>query len=336
MPYMIFYDNLAVLIAINRINFPMRDKRDCMKNKILFTILIGIFGKQIFAGEQTNLERGKYIFNLSGCMNCHSPDRNKPLAGGLEMNTPFGKFYTPNISKDPKFGIGNWTDKDFIRAVKKGISPSGKFYYPFFTFSSFTKLTDEDVIAMRAYMNTLPASTNENKAHQVKFPLNQRAILVGWRALNFKKNLVSTKEEAVFKYQGTFRKHEDKSDEWNNGAYLVEAALHCTECHTPRNKIGGLEVDKWMSGALFSDEKNPAANITPDATTGLKWGREDWKTFLSDGTTPDGDDVGGEMYKVIKYGTRTLSESDMDDVITYLMDLKPIKTSLELKKQQQN
>jgi mono/diheme cytochrome c family protein len=269
--------------------------------------------------------RGKYIFNSSGCMNCHSPDRNLPLTGGRKMETSFGTFYTPNISSDKKFGIGSWTDEQFLTAVKRGISPEGQYYYPSFSFASYSKLTDEDVLAMRAYMNTLPSYQNQNKPHDIKFPLNQRKILLAWRALNFRKKHVSSADENVFKYQGTFRPHNDKSKEWNNGAYLAEASLHCTECHTPRNKLGGLVVNKWMAGGIVQDEEKPAVNITSDKDSGLgKWSKEDWKTFLTDGSTPDGGDVGGEMYRIVKYGTAKLTESDLDDVITYLQDLKAV------------
>ncbi|MGZ3788399.1 MAG: c-type cytochrome [Bacteriovorax sp.] len=271
------------------------------------------------------LERGKYIFNSSGCMNCHSPDRNQPLTGGKKMVSSFGTFYTPNISSDKNFGIGSWTDEQFLTAVKRGISPSGEYYYPSFSFASYSKLTDEDVLAMRAYMNTLPPFQNQNRPHELKFPFNQRKILLAWRALNFRKDHVSIPQETVFKYQGTFRPHKDKTKEWNNGAYLVEASLHCTECHTPRNKLGGLEENKWMAGGIVQDEDEPAANITSDKETGLgKWGRDDWKTFLTDGSKPDGDEVSGEMYRIIKYGTSKLSASDLDDVITYLQDLKAV------------
>ena len=298
--------------------------------KMLFIQLFLLISTSAFADQTVDqrLERGKYIFNTSGCMNCHSPDRNKPLTGGKKMVTSFGTFYTPNISADTRFGIGAWTDQQFLAAVKKGISPAGQYYYPSFSFASYAKLTDEDVLSMRAYINSLPASQNEKKPHELKFPYNKREILFAWRALNFKKNFITKAEENVFKYQGTFRAHPAKSKEWNNGAYLVEASLHCTECHTPRNKVGGLIVNKWMAGGIVQDEDNPAPNLTTDINTGLgKWTKEDWKTFLKDGSTPDGGDVGGEMYRIVKYGTAKLTESDLDDVITYLQDLKAVSNT---------
>ena len=297
--------------------------------KLSFILLTAFFCSTAFSDSSgRNIERGKYIFNSSGCMNCHSPDRARPLSGGKKMATSFGTFFTPNITPDKVNGIGAWSDEDFLKAVKRGISPDGQYYYPSFSFASYSKLTDSDVLDMRAYMNTLAPLPDKNKPHEIKFPMNQRKILFAWRALNFRREHVSAAEENVFKYQGTFRPHKNKSKEWNNGAYLVEGALHCTECHTPRNSMGGLVVNKWMAGGVLADEDNPASNITPDKDTGLgSWTKEDWTTFLKEGSTPDGDDVGGEMYRIIKYGTAHLTKSDLDDVITYLQDLKPINNT---------
>lgn len=298
----------------------------------LFILTFAFFLSTFAAAQMTHeqkLVRGKYLFNASGCMNCHTPDRNKPLAGGLKMDTDFGSFYTPNITPDKTNGIGSWTEEDFLIAMKKGISPKGKYYYPSFVFTAYTKLTKEDTLAIWEYLKTFAPYPDKNKEHELKFPMNNRKLLLGWRALNFKTDLVTDDEERVFKYAGTFRPRKDKSQSWNNGAYLVEAAFHCTECHTPRNKLGGLQADKWMSGAIIAGEEEPAGNITSDKQTGLgNWSKEDWKTFLTEGTKPDGVDVGGEMYKYIKYGTSKLTEQDLNDVIEYLQSLKPINHSV--------
>ena len=287
----------------------------------------------VIKNNHSQLEKGKYIFQAAGCMNCHSPDKTKPLAGGFKITTTFGDFYTPNISSDSKFGIGSWTDKEFIRAVKKGISPRRTFYYPAFPFTSYTKLTDEDVIAMKAYIMTLPPQAIPSKPSELKPPYNIRPIMIGWRALNFRKHFNTKTEEDVFKYQGAFKPRSDKSDSWNRGAYLVEGALHCTECHTPRNKLGGLESKKWMAGAPFDDGKEIAANLTSDSATGKgSWSVADWETLLTDGDTPSGDEVDGDMWLVVKNGTSKLTDEDRQAVITYLQDLKPINNKVEKQK----
>jgi len=291
-------------------------------------LLIAILFFSTTSFSETTLEKGKYIFMASGCMNCHSPDKSKPLAGGLKIATDFGDFYTPNISSDPKFGIGNWSDKDFLMALRKGISPKKQFYYPSFPFTSYSKLSDEDILAMKTYIMSLPPQAVENKKSVLKSPYNHRALMFAWRALNFKKHFLSEEEKVVTKYQGVYKINPNRSESWNRGAYLVEGALHCTECHTPRNALGGLVAKKWMSGALF-EEKEVAGNLTSDLETGKgAWGSKEWETFLSEGETPEGEIVSGEMWQVIKNGTSKLTDSDRADVAVYLQSLKAVKNTV--------
>lgn len=293
---------------------------------LTIALTISLFSSISFA--DTTLQQGKYIFMASGCMNCHSPDKSKPLAGGLKIATEFGDFYTPNISSDPKFGIGSWTDKDFLRAMRKGISPKKQFYYPAFPFTSYSKLSDEDILNIKTYIMSLPPQAVENKKSVLKSPYNHRSLMLAWRALNFKKHLLTDNEEAVGKYQGSFKRHPNKTESWNRGAYLVEGALHCTECHTPRNALGGLVAKKWMSGAHF-DGKEVASNLTSDLETGKgSWDTSDWETFLSEGETPTGEIVSGDMWQVIKNGTSKLTDSDRTDVIVYLQSLRAVKNTV--------
>jgi mono/diheme cytochrome c family protein len=140
--------------------------------------------------SETKLEKGKYIFMAAGCMNCHTPDKAKPLAGGFKIATNFGNFYTPNISSDTKFGIGNWSDQDFLKALRNGISPKKQFYYPAFPFTSYSKLTDEDILAMKAYIMSLPPQAVENKKSELKSPYNHRSLMFAWRSLNFRKYFI--------------------------------------------------------------------------------------------------------------------------------------------------
>jgi mono/diheme cytochrome c family protein len=300
-----------------------------MISLFLLTLLTTAFAQPV---SVTVIEHGKYMAQAAGCMNCHTADRNAPLAGGVKIATPFGTFYGPNISSDPKFGIGNWSDKDFIKAVKRGISPKNQYYYPAFPFSAYTKLTDSDVLAIRAYLNTLAPQAVASKAHEINFPLNQRKLMYFWRKLNFKQKFLTAGEQRTFKYQGEFRPKVMRTEGWNRGAYLAEAAFHCTECHTPRNKLGGLKTSQWMAGAIYG-EKEIAGNITPHPDAGLgAWTTEDWDLFLSTGETPDGGEVSGEMYRVIRNGTAKLTAEDRADLIEYLQNLKSVNRKMEKQK----
>lgn len=278
--------------------------------------------------EAEIIQHGKYMFDLAGCVHCHTADKTKPLAGGYKLDSQFGTFYTPNITMDIKTGIGTWTESQFLKAMRQGISPKGEYYYPSFPFTNYTKLTDEDILAMFKYLKTLPAVELANKTHVVLFPLNQRKLMIFWRALNFRK-WIDTDVDDYSKVQGVYIPQPDKSASWNRGAYLVDGAMHCTQCHTPHNRLGGLITKKWMSGAFLFGEERPAPNLTADADSDIaNWTTNDWKTFLKQGVTADGNVVGGTMSKIVKVGTSKLTAADSDAVTEYFQSLPPIKSNI--------
>ena len=204
------------------------------------------FGAGGASAQTASAERGAYIFHASGCETCHTDTANKgaPLAGGRALKTPFGTFRTPNVTPDPTHGIGKWSEADFIRALREGLSPSGAQYYPAFPYTAYTKMSDADMKDLRAYMLTLPVSDKPNLPHELGFPFNFRLGVMAWKWLNFTPGplpVVSGKDEA-----------------WTRGRYLVEALGHCAECHTPRDKLGGLVTSKWMAGSADGAEGAPA------------------------------------------------------------------------------
>ncbi len=279
--------------------------------------------------ETPEIVRGRYMFNLSGCVHCHTTDAAKPLAGGYQLKTNFGTFFAPNISPDKKTGIGNWSKGQFLNAMRNGISPSGQYYYPAFPYTSYSKMTDEDIFAIRSYMMTFKPIVQANKAHQVGFPYNQRKVLFFWRLLNFAKVPVLN-EETFRTAKGTFKPLPNRDEVWNRGAYLVEGAFHCAQCHSPRNNLGGFLKNKWMSGAPMPGEKDVAPNISPDHETGLgAWNLATWTQFFKEGVTEDGDVVGGDMAKIVKVGTSKLTEKDLEGVTVYLQSLAPVKNNPE-------
>jgi mono/diheme cytochrome c family protein len=272
--------------------------------------------------------RGKYLFELSSCLTCHTQDASKPLGGGRPMVSGFGTFYSPNISPDVKTGIGAWSASDFLKAMREGISPSNHYYYPVFPFANYSKLSDEDILSIQAFIMTLKPIDNPNKKHEVGFPFDQRFLLALWRPSNFP----TVKDQNIDNYRlakGPFQTILEKDLEWNRGAYLVESALHCTMCHTPRNQFGGLKVKEWMAGSDISGGDVPAPNITPDRQTGLNgWTEDHWEHFLLTGQKPDGDFTGGEMKKLVRNATAKLTESDRMAVVKYLMSLDPVSSKV--------
>lgn len=273
----------------------------------------------IAAGElKGDAARGKTLAALGNCVACHTTEEtlkaNGPvLGGGRAMKTPFGTFYSPNISRDAERGIGKWSDPDFIRAFREGRSPSGHNYFPAFPYTSFTRATDQDIVDIKAYIWSLPAVATPSRRHEVGFPFNIRFGLTYWKWLYFER--------------GPFKADPAKSAEWNRGAYLVEALGHCGECHTPRDLGGGLVRSRAFSGAPKGEGPDGVAvpNITTHESGIGKWSEADIASFLKSGTTPDGDFTGGKMAEVVLLGTSQLSEADLKAMAVYLKSLKPLE-----------
>ena len=237
------------------------------------------------AADKANGER---LFHAGSCVSCHtSPgvDSSLPvLGGGLDLNTPFGIFYVPNISPDKTHGIGNWTTLDFVNAMHLGVSPDGRHYYPAFPYTSYIHMKFEDLIDLKSYLDTLPAASTPNRRHELKFPWSIRAGLGLWKLLN----LDAAPVVAVPAGDATLVR----------GRYLVEGPGHCGECHTPRNWSGGLDRSRWLAGAPNLDGEGSIPNITPDKNGLAKWSQEDIEYYLKSGFTPDFDTVGGSMVEV--------------------------------------
>ncbi len=262
--------------------------------------------------EAPNAEHGKYIFAAGGCYACHTDAKNggAPLAGGPPLKTPFGTFYAPNITPDVAHGIGGWTDAQFERALHEGIGPDGAQLYPVFPYAAYTKATTRDLLDLRAYLKTIPPSDKPSRPHDVAFPFSIRLTLLAWKWLNFS--------------AGEFSPDPKHDAAWNRGAYLVEALLHCAECHTPRNATGGLDRARWMAGARFGERDDVAPNLTPNPAGLGKWSANDIADALNLGIDPDGDVLGNEMAEVVKNSTSQLTQEDRQAVAAYLKALPPL------------
>lgn len=261
--------------------------------------------------------RGEYLFHAANCQSCHTDAKNKGklLAGGRALNTPFGTFSSPNITPDRDHGIGAWSDVDFIAALRHGRAPDGTRYYPAFPYTAFTKMTDDDMLALKAYLFTLPAVDQADRPHEIDFLFGWRFLVWFWNWLAFE--------------PGAFAPDPEKSAEWNRGAYLVEALGHCGECHTPRTMIGALDRDMAFAGAAKGPDGKAVPNITPDPETGIgKWRDKDLIFLFRTSLLPDGDAVGGGMAEVVANGTKYLSDADLEAIVTYLRALPPIRNRI--------
>ena len=261
------------------------------------------------APHTPNLDNGKTMFLIGGCASCHATpgqeDKTR-LGGGSGLKSPFGTFYTPNISPDPSEGLGKWTEADFVTAMVKGTSPDGRHYFPAFPYTSYQRIGTGDLRDLFAYLKTLPAVQDKSKPHDVPFPFNIRRTLGGWKFL--------------FLDGKPFEGDPTKDATWNRGAYLVNGPGHCAECHSPRNILGGIIATQRFAGGPSPDGDGFVPNITQK---GLSMSHDDLLKLLATGEMPDGDTVGGEMAKVTA-NTGKLSAEDRAAIATYIKSLPPV------------
>ena len=286
-----------------------------MRSILLIALLAfttGFHGGAV-AQDKGDAGRGAYVLRLAGCATCHTaPKGGKFLAGGRELKSPFGSFFPPNITPDPETGIGNWSDEDFVRALREGKSPNGKPYYPAFPYTSYTSMTAQDMLDLKAYLGSIEPVRNDVPDHNLGFPFSVRAGMYVWRAL-------------FFDTGPQYSADPTQSEAWNRGAYIVNGPGHCNECHTPRNILGAMQRDRALSGNPKGPDNKPVPNITGHARLGIKdWSTDDVVSFLQIGLKPDGDFAGGAMTDVIEDATGKLTEADVTAIATYLKSLPAI------------
>jgi mono/diheme cytochrome c family protein len=256
--------------------------------------------------EEDAAARGEYLVRAGGCFSCHTAAGGQKLAGGRALATPFGTFYSPNITPDPETGIGRWTDTQFLRALREGVRPDGANYFPVFPYPSFTGITDSDALAIKAYLFSLPAVRQQNRPHDVPFPFSWRFLQTGWKLLFFTPS--------------PFQPASERSAAYNRGAYLVTALAHCDECHTPRNFLGAMRSGQRLAGTPDGPDGQLVPNITPDPGTGIgKWEKDDIVELLRTGTTPEQSKVKGAMRETIQDGLKYLNDGDLAAIADYLL-----------------
>jgi mono/diheme cytochrome c family protein len=260
------------------------------------------------------LEHGKYVFYAAGCISCHS--RDQLMAGGRSLVTPFGTFYPPNTTPQREYGIGAWTEEDFVHALREGLSPQGEHYYPAFPYPSYTRMTHQDMQALYAYLMTLPASSRETRPHNLHWPFSSRPMIAHWKSGRFT--------------PGEFSADPEKSPQWNRGAYLADALGHCSECHTPRDFLGTPRRDGYLAGTCAGPDEKRVPNITPDKETGIgDWTYEQLMTFLKTGKRPDGVFTESLMAEVLGTSCMRLTRYDLHSLAIYLQSLPPIHNDLD-------
>src|SRR5215467_8537123 len=254
------------------------------------------------------VRRGEYLARAADCMVCHTAAHGADYAGGLGFPTPFGMLYSTNITPDKETGIGNYTDQDFLSAVQRGVRSDGSRLYPAMPFPSYTYITDNDVLAIKAYLFNLPAVHTAPVENTLAFPFNKRWLMAFW--------------SAFFNENRRFQPNTAQSPEWNRGAYIAEALAHCGECHTPRNLAFALDNRSKFSGSVYGWY---AFNITSDKGTGIgAWSDDELRDYLSTGHAASRGTAAGPMGEAVDKSFSHMAPADIGALVTYLRSVPPI------------
>jgi mono/diheme cytochrome c family protein len=273
---------------------------------------IAVRGGQVDPQDFTQLEQGRYLALLGDCVSCHTAaGSGQPYAGGRAIETPFGDLLASNITPDRDTGIGSWSDDEFDAAVRRGRRPDGSRLYPAMPYNAYTRMSRGEVLALRAYLNTVPPVRNRVEANTLPFPYNVRAVVSVWDGLYFT--------------EGEYQPDAHKSHEWNRGAYLVTGPAHCPACHTAKSFLGGDRQSRYLEGSSLQGWFAP--DITDDRNLGLgDWTRDEVVGYLRTGHNRISAAT-GPMAEVVELSTSQMTDADLAAIATYL---KSVASTSEL------
>ena len=255
------------------------------------------------------IAKGEYLTLVGDCASCHTMQGGARFAGGRVVGTPFGDIPAPNLTPDRETGLGEWSFEAFRQALHSGVDRHGQFLYPAFPYTSYTKVSRDDALAIFAYLQSLPPLKQAAKQPGLGFPYNVRNTLKAWRALYFR--------EGEYVADGT------KSPEWNRGAYLVQGLGHCNECHTTRDALGGIEQSRHLTGGQIPQLDWYAPDLSTQPGGGLDgWSAQDIVDLLKTGQSGKGSAF-GPMADVVRLSTQHMTDVDLQAVAVYLQSLPP-------------
>jgi len=252
-------------------------------------------------------ERGRYLAAAADCAACHTKPGGRPFAGGVALQTPFGTLVAPNITPDREAGIGAWTAEEFVSALRDGRGRGGIHLYPAMPYPAYTKMTREDALAIRAYLQTIPAAPDKIEPNHLSFPFDIRSTMIVWNAINFK--------------AGQIAEDSSKSPEWNRGHYLVDALGHCGACHTPKTFMGADNNSAYLQGGQLQGWYAP--DITADMRKGIgRWSIDELISYLKTGASTYAL-ASGDMGDEVVHSSSHITDSDLKAIAVYLLSLTP-------------
>ncbi|CAM4372172.1 MAG: Cytochrome c6 [Legionellaceae bacterium] len=259
--------------------------------------------------QRQYIVQGELLAKAGDCIACHTDVKNngEAFAGGAGINTPFGTFYAPNITPDKETGIGKWTDDEFVKAMHEGVAPNGSHYFPVFPYPNFNKLSRSDVLAIKAYLFSIPSVKKPNRENDITWPFSIRFLQIGWKTLFF------------YFQKGQYQYDPTHSAEWNQGAYLVQGLGHCGMCHTPHNALGGEKKSYALTGGFVDGYYAP--DITSNALSEVPV-EEIVDVFKKNNKLHNAGKVGGPMLEVNQDSLHYLPEKDLRAIAIYLKTVK--------------
>ncbi len=261
------------------------------------------------AGAETQLERGEYIVRVIGsCGNCHTPmtetgefDISRELAGRLVEDIEPFTAVAPNIT--PAGRIAGWTDEEVARSIREGFRPGDAIIGPFMPIWLYRDMSDSDVMAVVAFLRTLPPVENEVPRSEWRIPLPE----------SYGPPVGSVPDPV----RGVTAEY---------GKYLAGPIAHCIDCHTPMGPDGMQDYEN-RTGAGGFEFHGPwgvsvSANLTSHPEDGIaKWTDDELVQMITTGVRPDGSKMlppmGYSFYKDMK-------EEDARAIIAYLRTLPPV------------
>ncbi len=251
------------------------------------------------------LAQGEALAALGSCATCHTRQGGKPLSGGRAIDTPFGSLYASNITPHKENGIGQYSLAAFTRAMREGVSRTGDYLYPAFPYDHFSRVNDEDIEALYAYlMQGVTPQPDKTPANAMSFPFNIRQGLAVWNALFLNPELP--------------KPGPGQDAEWARGAYLAEGLGHCGACHSPRNVLGAIDGKRAYAGAFVNGWYAPALDASSPAP--IPWTKNALVNYLMDGWDKHHGLAAGSMGPV-STALREQKEDDMFALAAYVVSL---------------
>ncbi len=274
--------------------------------------------------DSATVARGEYIFKHSWqCWGCHaaSGDANAPPSGGRafdlrSIGPGFGIFYSRNLTPDSATGLGAWTDGEIVQAIREGVRKDRHVLFPLMPVDWLKGISDQDALAVVAYLRTLPPVSNRVPDNQVSFVA--KALI----AFNVVKPIDPVTQPVVAPPPGRTVEY---------GRYVASNLAGCADCHTPRNlQNGQFYLDSLFAGGSIAFGKEAgdpvyafARNLRPEQGPGApEWTEEQFLQAVTAGMRPDSTVLTLHMpYPYYKF----LADDDLRAIYVFLRSLSPIR-----------